>query len=217
MSERRKENLQPPTGVERRASPPRRRELSKALGEAVTKYEEERAAREELEREKAVLESERYVDPKTGLGSRRAFDEKFSVLVDIAHTNNEPLAFLFFDANNLHNLNKREGHAAGDKFLASIASKLKAISRDTDMVTRNGGDEFGIVLTGFKPLPGVGDAELVEDTLKRYKETLGSDAAVGIAILRLGESPEELYARADATSTADKPYDQRIGQERLAS
>ena len=215
MAEPRKQNLGPEDKIERRKAP-RRRDLSRALGKAVLEIEDERAERQKLEERNAVLEAERYTDKKTGIASRLAFDEKFSELVSIAHVNNEPLAFMFFDANKLHDINKKQGHLAGDNFLKKIAQGLKSTTRDTDLVARLGGDEFGIVLTGYEPISGVSERELIEDTIAKFKGVTGEDASFGIAILGPGETAEELYARADTLCTVNKPAGSR-STERLAS
>ncbi len=216
MEDRRQRDIGPPKGVERRGAP-RRRELAQALGNAVLEIEHERFLRQAAEEESVKLRKEVYTDKLTGAASRRAFDEKFPELVEIAHTNNEPLAFLFFDGNKIHDFNKKYGHQAGDRVLQKIAQTLKKTARPTDLVARLGGDEFGVVLTGFKPMPGVTEAELIDDTIARYgKEIRGGiselrlpgDPRVGasfaIEVLRVGESPKELYARADAACTALK-------------
>ena len=209
MLDRRKQNLGSQEGAERRKSLPLRRELAEKLGNAVIQIEAERKEREELERKIATLEEEKYTDSLTGLLNRRSFDEKFPELVDIAQRNSEPLALLFVDSNNLHTLNKTMGHSEGDSLLKKIAATLKETARVTDLVARTGGDEFTVVLTGFKPVAGVTEQELMDDNMARYQSTLGSRATLGIALLRPAETASELYDRADAACTANKPNTDR--------
>ena len=215
MAERRKQDQRPISGIERRKGP-RRRDLSRALGEYVMEFEKEKTERLTLEEKNRVLETERYTDSLTGLANRRSFDEKLPELVDIANRNGEPLALMFVDCNDLHGFNKVHGHAAGDEFIKWTAHTIRDLTRPTDLVARNGGDEFAVVFTGFKPLPGVSEKELFEDTEKRFKDALGDRATIGIATLRPDETYSELFNRADTANSAAKPPSSR-SPDRLAS
>src|SRR3546814_12181986 len=53
---------------------------------------------------------------------------------------------LYFDVNNLKRINDQHGHAAGDAALKKIADVLLANVRESDLVGRLGGDEFGVIL-----------------------------------------------------------------------
>lgn len=57
-----------------------------------------------------------------------------------------PLSVVFVDADNLKPINDRYGHLAGDKVLAEIVTRMRAILRKSDIVSRRGGDEFIMLL-----------------------------------------------------------------------
>ena len=83
-------------------------------------------------------------DPLTGLGNRRALDERMTAMFG-----DQPyatLTVLSCDLDNLKAVNDTFGHSVGDALLSSVGRRLAAMVRDDDFVARVGGDEF-IVLT----------------------------------------------------------------------
>ena len=92
-------------------------------------------------------------DPLTGLANRR------ELLEQADRTFREPFgdgmhALLLIDLNHFKEVNDTLGHAAGDKVLQEVASRLREASRDDDLVARLGGDEFAVLLTGL-PTPAM--------------------------------------------------------------
>ncbi len=85
--------------------------------------------------------------------NRRAFVRELGRMQSFAERYDQPSSLVYFDANGLKNINDTHGHAAGDALLAHIARVLVSNVRDTDVVGRLGGDEFGVILTYMdKPL-----------------------------------------------------------------
>ena len=102
----------------------------------------------------------------------------------------------FLDVDHLKAINDTHGHAAGDRALIAVADALTAALRPYDLVVRYGGDEF---------LCAVQDIDVQGARLRfgRVNEHLARTAngvavTAGVALLRAGESTDEVIARADA-------------------
>jgi diguanylate cyclase (GGDEF)-like protein len=105
--------------------------------------------RRELEGSRRRIEHlERLADEDTlvPLANRRAFVRELSRMVSFAERYGLTGSVLYFDVNNLKRLNDEHGHAAGDAALKKIAELLLANVRESDVVGRLGGDEFGVIL-----------------------------------------------------------------------
>ena len=86
------------------------------------------------------------LDPITGLGNHRAFQEELHRQIEDAHRHNHPLALALFDLDDLKRVNDEHGHAGGDQLLGSMGRLLVAASRAADRGFRIGGDEFALLL-----------------------------------------------------------------------
>lgn len=82
-------------------------------------------------------------DSLTGLGNRRAFNQKFN---DLLKTKMEG-ALVYIDVHRFKQINDIYGHHVGDKVLIDIAETLKGVIRGHDVVCRLAGDEFIVILT----------------------------------------------------------------------
>jgi len=81
-------------------------------------------------------------DPLTGVGNRRALDERMSAALESGRS----VAVLAIDVDNLKVVNDSHGHACGDEVLRRVAQLLTEQCRAEDVVARAGGDEFVVVL-----------------------------------------------------------------------
>jgi diguanylate cyclase (GGDEF)-like protein len=94
--------------------------------------------------ERARLDS--LIDPLTGLGNHRAFQEEFVRQVEVARRLEAPLSLLLIDLDDLKRVNDELGHAGGDALLAEMGHLLGAGSRRGDRAFRIGGDEFVVLM-----------------------------------------------------------------------
>ena len=82
----------------------------------------------------------------TGLPNRLLLSDRINQAIALAHRNSSKIAVLFLDLDGFKHINDSLGHSIGDKLLQSVAKRLLACVRSPDTVSRNGGDEFVIVL-----------------------------------------------------------------------
>jgi diguanylate cyclase (GGDEF)-like protein/PAS domain S-box-containing protein len=83
----------------------------------------------------------------TGLPNRMLFNDRVSQAIILAPRHAKKVAVLFLDLDGFKHINDSLGHAIGDKLLQSIASRLVHCVRGTDTVSRQGGDEFVVLLS----------------------------------------------------------------------
>jgi len=86
----------------------------------------------------------------TGLPNRILLEDRMSQLVARASRGGEGFAAAFLDLDKFKLVNDALGHDIGDKLLKEVAARLSASVRATDTVSRQGGDEFVLLLTGLQ-------------------------------------------------------------------
>ncbi|PKO93829.1 MAG: diguanylate cyclase [Betaproteobacteria bacterium HGW-Betaproteobacteria-1] len=84
----------------------------------------------------------------TDLPNRVLLNDRIAQAISLAKRNGTQLAVLFLDLDNFKLINDTFGHAGGDKLLQSVAQRLHTCVRSSDTVSRAGGDEFIILLSG---------------------------------------------------------------------
>lgn len=99
--------------------------------------------RKAMERELHALA---YYDKLTGLPNRRMFMDCLHKSIKQAERQSKPLALFFMDLDDFKNINDSMGHEAGDTLLVQVAKRLQEIFRESDLVTRLGGDEFTVII-----------------------------------------------------------------------
>ena len=92
------------------------------------------------------LESLSLIDPLTQLLNRRALNELISHQLARANRSGEPLAFLIIDLTGFRELNAKLGSMEGNHVLTEFAKMLKNVFRGGDLIFRQGGDEFLVVM-----------------------------------------------------------------------
>ncbi|MGJ8454779.1 diguanylate cyclase domain-containing protein [Pseudothermotoga sp. U03pept] len=102
--------------------------------------------------EKTILEQRElmeylsYHDALTGLANRRMFEEYSQKIISLAQREGKKVTVLFMDLKHFKQINDIHGHQVGDEVLRIIGSRLEKSLRESDLISRFGGDEFVIIL-----------------------------------------------------------------------
>ena len=86
----------------------------------------------------------------TNLPNRIQLNDRIAQAITLANRHHTHVALLFLDLDNFKHINDSLGHATGDKLLQSVTERLTECVRDSDTVSRQGGDEFVILLAETK-------------------------------------------------------------------
>jgi len=100
----------------------------------------------QLEAVNVQLEALALSDSLTGLGNRRAFEQRMEMEMNRAGRYGHPLSLLLLDVDCFKEYNDAFGHPAGDAVLRALAALLHGQGRDTDFYARYGGEEFIVIL-----------------------------------------------------------------------
>lgn len=96
------------------------------------------------------LEYLAFHDPLTGLSNRRYFTDQINEAIEQATTEGKMLGIMYIDIDKFKAINDTLGHDVGDQLLKQFANRLKENVREEDILCRNGGDEFLVLLNGLK-------------------------------------------------------------------
>ena len=104
----------------------------------------------ELKDAEARIAHMAFHDGLTGLANRQLFEETLELALERARRDRSIVAVLFLDLDNFKQVNDTFGHHAGDLLLTEVAQRLRDSTRGTDLVARQGGDEFLILLADLE-------------------------------------------------------------------
>lgn len=135
-----------------------------------------------------TLTHQAHHDPLTGATNRAAMDNRLFLAIERASQTSQRIALFFIDLNDFKIVNDKYGHEAGDKLLSEVAKNLKACLRNTDTISRYGGDEFVIIIEDIHNQEHIETvlhtirSAINEPILINKEITLQAKASIGMAI-----------------------------------
>ena len=143
-------------------------------------------------------------DSLTSLPNRILFMDRLQQSIKLAHRYNHKLAVIFLDLDYFKEINDSLGHHIGDKILVEVSNRMKIQMRQSDTLSRFGGDEFCILLNN---IDNAGDiSKIIMNGMKSLKNpifidnlTLHIGMSVGVTIYPDdGDNASSLLQNADA-------------------
>jgi diguanylate cyclase (GGDEF)-like protein len=92
-----------------------------------------------------------FHDALTGLPNRAMFEQHLTLALARARRDGSAVAVVFADLDDFKPVNDTHGHATGDEMLRQVGARLRLAVRETDLVARQGGDEFLVLIADLPP------------------------------------------------------------------
>ncbi len=191
-------------------------ELSRAIHDALSEAFTDRvkarvlrrsmddSIRRETDRATGKLRRLAATDALTGLGNRRALEQRLEELLASNRESHDPVAALLIDVDHFKKINDELGHEAGDECLVFLANLLQSSLRGSDHALRIGGDEFIVLMPGLDSDQARAVAERLSILFSQmpwsHPKPPPPTLSIGLAAAGPGQlrDPNELIRRADA-------------------
>ena len=149
-------------------------------------------------------------DPLTSLPNRLLLRERFSQILAQSRRSGRSIAFMFLDLDHFKRINDSLGHRVGDHLLIAVVKRLRACLRECDTLSRQGGDEFILILGDIDGREVA--AQIAEKIIASLAQPfrvgehmLNTSASIGIVIApQDGEDFDSLMQKADTAMYASK-------------
>ncbi|HLP97343.1 MAG TPA: EAL domain-containing protein [Sideroxyarcus sp.] len=141
----------------------------------------------EKKRVEETISKHANFDSLTGLANRRLFRDYLELEIRKSRRSHNQLALMFIDLDRFKEVNDTLGHHVGDQLLVEAAKRIVACVRESDIVSRLGGDEFTVILsevTDVRRIKNVAHA-IIEALSKPYrlgKNDIFVSASIGITV-----------------------------------
>lgn len=151
-----------------------------------------------LNRRIGKLNTESVTDPLTGLLNRRG--------VEIAQqrwvASNQPFALISVDMDHFKLVNDTFGHDVGDLTIQFLAEQMRQVSRGNDVLCRNGGEEFSLLLPDISPAHALLVAERLRERMENIPSPTGAPVTVSIGVAHFPLTSRDLKGLLKAADEA---------------
>jgi diguanylate cyclase (GGDEF)-like protein/PAS domain S-box-containing protein len=151
----------------------------------------------------AQIERQANYDALTGLANRTLLNGRLHQAISRAAGTASEIAVVFIDLDQFKFINDTFGHALGDALLQSMADRLRSCVRDSDTVARQGGDEFVLLLQGYRPEDLAGVVQRLHASIaqpwRSGRREFHVSSSIGVSVYPTdGDSADVLLRNADA-------------------
>jgi diguanylate cyclase (GGDEF)-like protein len=166
----------------------RRQDELGLLGRHLGRVQEElRTLFGQLGTKNAQLQQMAFYDQLTGLPNRALFTDLVQREMLQAHRNQQHFGIFFIDLDRFKAVNDSMGHAAGDELLMEVARRLRNTLREVDVVCRQSGDEFLVMVRDIDHWESLGEMaqrvlRVVEEPVQLANTSVRVSASIGIAL-----------------------------------
>ncbi|MHA7579220.1 GGDEF domain-containing protein [Paenibacillus vandeheii] len=135
-----------------------------------------------------LLERKASTDHLTNLSNRRQFEKSLELELERARENKQKLSLLVIDIDRFKKVNDAFGHTSGDAVLKQLGQLLIKHARSADIVSRNGGEEFAILLLDCGHHQAMAIAESIRQAVEKYLfalpdgNTIRLTISIGVAV-----------------------------------
>lgn len=162
----------------------------------------------------AALRQQARIDDLTGLANSRLLEERMGIETARALRYGTPLSLVVADLDGLKRINDRHGHVVGSDVLRAVGAAIQAQTRETDVASRYGGDEFVVLLPHTGPSDGLAFANRLCSRVHELRPQ-GVEASVSIGVgafdPHVDRDVRALFARTDEAAYEAK----RLGGNRV--
>ncbi len=169
--------------------------LDEAMRETINAFVEERMFQ---------LRRLSRTDSLTGLFNHRIFYERLGDELNRARRYDSPLSVVLIDLNNFKSVNDSKGHQFGDHLLVKSAELMRADLRQTDILCRYGGDEFGLILPETEQKDAHAMMCRLAEDFKKLGRVEGAPAGFGVSFGLSGHPEDEGTVRRMVKAADDR-------------
>lgn len=159
------------------------------------------------------LDRKSRTDSLTGLVNRSGLESELDVEIRRSRRYDHPFSLVLIDLDHFKTINDEYGHMAGDEILRRVARTLSEFSRESDTVSRWGGEEFLLICRDTGADDALALAEKLRSAIEQTSREAGHrcTASFGITDFRQNDTAARLFERADRALYAAK----REGRNRI--